>query len=623
MMHYDVLVIGAGLSGLASASLLAKRGLKVAVVESNYHPGGSCGTFVREGTKFDIGAAMLYGFGERGFNAHRFLFNSIEEEITMIRHKELYAVNFDGKRIIFYPDIDRFVAQLSEIFPSEKTALKKFYGDMGTMYRHIMMDNPTYASTDELDKKNSAKGMMKHPLSFIRFVGLLNISAYKLLKRYFKDPAIFKFFDKLTSTYCYTTTKETPAVLAAVMFVDNHFGGSYYPAGSTQMLPGKMEKSIEEHGGTFFYGATVSQIYVKDGVAKGVYLGQGKLIEADDVIFTGTVWNLYQHLLPKEVVKKKKLRLVNSLVPTYPSGVLYTLVDKKVIPEDTLPIEMLVGSPDRIDDSEVTAYILSIDDKTLCPPGYHSVTAIGPSFVKWNTTDKKVYLEQKEAEKERLLGVLEKRFPGFKDHVRFAELATPLTIERYLHKNGGAVAGPKQMIGQHMLKRQHIRTDIAHLYCAGESTVMGTGTPTVTVSGISAANAILKDRGMEPFVYHPNQKNFVRIIEPPFIMKDLYSEASPLEKKIMLKARRCRDCEHPTCMAMTRLDIRGINRRIAAGNFVGAKQCLDEYLKQNGDFIGEDFEKRCIEKLENGTPVAITDIMSFLREYDHGSKTDA
>ena len=70
-----------------------------------------------------------------------------------------------------------------------------------------------------------------------------------MLEKYFKDPEIFKFFDKLTSTYCYATVEEAPAVLAAVMFVDNHVGGSYYPAGSTVFLPGKLEKVIEENGG--------------------------------------------------------------------------------------------------------------------------------------------------------------------------------------------------------------------------------------------------------------------------------------------------------------------------------------------------------------------------------------
>ena len=36
-------------------------------------------------------------------------------------------------------------------------------------------------------------------------------------------------------------------MLAAIMFVDNHEGGSYYPAGSTLFLPGKLEKVIEEN----------------------------------------------------------------------------------------------------------------------------------------------------------------------------------------------------------------------------------------------------------------------------------------------------------------------------------------------------------------------------------------
>ena len=51
--------------------------------------------------------------------------------------------------------------------------------------------------------------------------------------KYFTDPDIFRFFDKMTSTYCYATVEEAPAVLAAVMFVDNHVGGSWYTAGST------------------------------------------------------------------------------------------------------------------------------------------------------------------------------------------------------------------------------------------------------------------------------------------------------------------------------------------------------------------------------------------------------
>ncbi len=65
-----------------------------------------------------------------------------------------------------------------------------------------------------------------------------------------KTQSIFNFFDKLTSTYCYATVEESPAILASVMFVDNHVGGSYYPAGSTLHLTGALEKVIEQHGST-------------------------------------------------------------------------------------------------------------------------------------------------------------------------------------------------------------------------------------------------------------------------------------------------------------------------------------------------------------------------------------
>ena len=47
-MDYDAIIIGGGLSGLTAASLLAKRHLKVAVIDKSYQPGGSCGVFKRK-----------------------------------------------------------------------------------------------------------------------------------------------------------------------------------------------------------------------------------------------------------------------------------------------------------------------------------------------------------------------------------------------------------------------------------------------------------------------------------------------------------------------------------------------------------------------------------------------
>lgn len=150
-MKYDVLVIGGGLSGLTAAALLAKSGVKTAVIDKNYNPGGSCGIFRREGVTFDQGSAMLFGFGEKGFNAHRFVFNCLEQPIDMIKHELLYVMNFNGHKIRFFADLNLFVEELSTVFPDQKENIKRFYNDMSIMYHDVLVENPSYTTPDEID----------------------------------------------------------------------------------------------------------------------------------------------------------------------------------------------------------------------------------------------------------------------------------------------------------------------------------------------------------------------------------------------------------------------------------------------------------------------------------------
>jgi prolycopene isomerase len=325
-MTYDVIVIGGGLAGLTAASLLAKRQLKVAVIEKSYNPGGSCGVFKRGSVTFDNGAAMLYGFGPSGFNAHRFVFNCLEEPIEVIQHDFLYTVVFKGHRIPFWLSVDKFADELSKIFPSESENIHRFYRDMLKLYGHVMVETPNYTTPDETDPKTGLKSLLKHPISYARFLGYLNKSAKSLLEKYFSDPEIFKFFDKLTSTYCYATVEEAPAILAAVMFVDNHVGGSYYPAGSTLFLPGKLEKVIEENGGDMLLGREVTSVLFEDGKPSGVQLDDGSQLQAPNLIYAGTVWNLYSKLIDPTYTTPARRDWAKSLVPTYPSVVLLSLI---------------------------------------------------------------------------------------------------------------------------------------------------------------------------------------------------------------------------------------------------------------------------------------------------------
>ena len=156
-----------------------------------------------------------------------------------------------------------------------------------------------------------------------------------------------------------------------------------------------------------------------------------------------------------------------------------------------------------------------------------------------------------------------------------------------------------------MFKRQHIRTAWPTLFCCGESTMMGTGTPTVTTSGIAAANAVLSQRGLKPFVYDSSRKEYVHLVQAPFTGDQLYASVEPDQRAIVQAARRCQLCEHPSCSQGTDLDVRGIMRRVMVGNFAGAKRKLAESSCKNPSNLEPD----CIRE----ESVAIGKVCGYLK----------
>ncbi len=246
---YDVIVVGAGLGGMTAASLLAKRGLSVLMIDRQDKPGGSCTSFRRDGVTYDVGTAMLYGFGENGFKPFRFLMNELEEPVEVVKHATLARMTFEGHTITFWPDVERFLQELDPLFPEEKEGLRAFYRDLYELYEHIVIKNEVIVPPSEYNSRQGMRSLRSGPLKMLRMVRLLSTSTRSLLDRYFHTPDVINFFDKLCSAYCYCTADETPAVLAATMFLDNHIGGVYYPAGGAQMLPNKIEKRLNAWAG--------------------------------------------------------------------------------------------------------------------------------------------------------------------------------------------------------------------------------------------------------------------------------------------------------------------------------------------------------------------------------------
>lgn len=589
----SVIVVGAGLSGLTAAALLAERGLAVTVIEQGDRPGGAASSYRRGEVTYDTGAAMLFGFGERGFNPHRWLMDALGEPIELYRHEIMYRLFYGDDPIAFHADRKAFIAELARLFPQASGEIAKFYDYIGELYEKVIAPVAVFEAPGDMPlsemRKNAANGLGAQ-LAMIR---LLFTSAETMMKPYISDPQARAFFDKLTSTYCYTTIGETPAVLAATMFVDNHVGGAWYPAGSAMALSARLEKAIEARGGVFRYRTRMTRLIGSGGAADGVVVatpdGEGEML-ADRVLYAGSLRAFAESMDPDGLIPGRWKRRILRMEMSMPSFVVYGTVERAALPRDATPVQMFVDNKEALDEGDVTLYLPSLEDPSLAPPELSTFLLIGPSLARWPSPSDPEYGSEgykaaKKAEADRMLALVERRMPGFVAGMRGRVEASPTTIWRYLGKSLGSVAGPKQKMGQHLIFRQGARGPIPGLYFAGESTTMGTGTPAVTVSGISAANRILRALGLEPFSIARGGGLAVRRIPAGQRGNVPATEAGRM-------AARCRWCEAPRCAAACpgKLDVPGIMRRLEAGNLAGALRAAADFTAAADSAMAEAAE---------------------------------
>ena len=111
----SVLVIGAGIGGIATAARLARYGYQVTVVEKNEIPGGRCGQMLKDGHRFDIGATIYFlpsiyeqVFGKMGLD--------VKECFEFLPLENLYRLFFDDNSTLdFTHDEEKLNSQLEEL----------------------------------------------------------------------------------------------------------------------------------------------------------------------------------------------------------------------------------------------------------------------------------------------------------------------------------------------------------------------------------------------------------------------------------------------------------------------------------------------------------------------------
>ncbi|MCX8205294.1 MAG: NAD(P)-binding protein [Candidatus Nezhaarchaeota archaeon] len=117
--EYDVIVVGAGIGGLACGSLLAKRGYRVLVLEQHHQVGGYCSSFQRRGFTFNTGVEDVSGLWEKGPVAFLLRELGLSREDLFVRNRARYL--FKG-RCLEAGSLEELVEELSGMFPGERGA---------------------------------------------------------------------------------------------------------------------------------------------------------------------------------------------------------------------------------------------------------------------------------------------------------------------------------------------------------------------------------------------------------------------------------------------------------------------------------------------------------------------
>ena len=291
MPDWDVIVIGSGIGGLVTASQLAAKGAKTLVLERYLIPGGSGGSFRREGYTFDVGASMIFGFGEKG---HTNLLTRAMADVGQHCATVPDAVQLeyhlpDGLTMAVDRDYDDFITRMSARFPHEAEGISAFYETCWQVFRCLdampllSLEDPAYL----------AKVFFKAPLACLGLARWLPFNVGDVAKKHIKDEDLLRLIDMECFCWSVMPADRTPMINAGMVFAERHAGGINYPKGGVGVIAEKLVAGLEANGGEIRYKHRVTNVLIEQGQAVGVRLADGEELRAKRVVSNATRWDTF------------------------------------------------------------------------------------------------------------------------------------------------------------------------------------------------------------------------------------------------------------------------------------------------------------------------------------------
>ncbi|MGK7946675.1 MAG: carotenoid isomerase [Microcystaceae cyanobacterium] len=491
---YDVIVIGSGIGGLVTATQLAAKGAKVLVLERYLIPGGSAGYFERNGYRFDVGASMIFGFGEEGTtNLLTRALASVNMSLETIADPvQIHYHLPDNLEIKVHRAYEQFLEELNQRFPHEKEGIRRFYDECWQVFN--CLNAMELLSLEELGYLTRV--FFQHPFACLGLVKYLPLNAGDIARKHLKDPLLLKFIDM--ECYCWSVVpaNQTPMINAGMVFSDRHYGGINYPKGGVGQIATKLVEGLEKAGSEIQYKARVTEILTQNKQAIGVELANGKQYFAKRIVSNATRWDTFEKLLPSEELPNKEKRWQNRYQKSPSFLSLHLGVKADLLPPEIDCHHILLEDWQAMEAEQGTIFVSipTLLDPELAPEGHHIIHTFTPSWMtEWEGLSPQAYEAKKEAAAERLINRLEAIFPGLNHALDYQEVGTPRTHRRFLGRADGSYGPiPRQKLPG-LLTMPFNRTSIKGLYCVGDSTFPGQGLNAVAFSGFACGHRIAVD----------------------------------------------------------------------------------------------------------------------------------
>ncbi|NHC45587.1 phytoene desaturase family protein [Motilibacter aurantiacus] len=488
-----VVVVGAGMGGLAAAARLGALRHEVTVLEQAPVVGGKLGRFERDGFAFDTGPSLLTlpavyrdTFYKTGA--------PLEEVLELVPVDPAFHYRFADGTEVDVPNASRSRARqaFDDAFGDGAGADWERFLDVAhriwQVTRGPFLESP-------LDRGDL--------LRLSRRVGdLRTVAPWRTLRglgrRHLRDPRLRMLLDRY-ATYTGSDPRRAPAALAVVPYVEQAFGAWYVPGG-LRRLGDALHERARATGATVRTGADVAEVLVEGGKAVGVRLADGERVRADVVVANADASHLYADLLQGPVAQRE-LRSLRRATPSL-SGFVLLLALRGRTPGLA---HHTVLFPERYDEEfdavfggrppdDPTVYVSAPDDPALRPDDEHEawfVLVNAPRHEPGRGMDW-AWPGLADAYADRVLEIMAERGLDVRDRVLWRQVRTPADLERETRSPGGSIYGTSSNGARAAFLRPANSSPVPGLFLVGGSSHPGGGLPLVGLSAAIVAELVGK-----------------------------------------------------------------------------------------------------------------------------------